>query len=98
MFVAADSADTGKSRLWKPSRGPGRWARVPHYSVIPLKLRSEKAKLWMPTKLLISADRLYVGGTMFKTRMDIKRQSKFHGNLMSRRIFKNWDTFFFFFF
>lgn len=59
MFVAADSSDTGKSRLWKHSRGPERWARVLHYSMIPLKLRNEKEKLWMlvpPSKLLISAD------------------------------------------
>lgn len=59
MFVSADSADTGKSRLWKHSGGPGQWARILHYSVIPLKLRNEKAKLGMlafPSKLLISAD------------------------------------------
>lgn len=60
MFVAADSADTGKNRLWEPSRGPGRRARNLHSSVIPLKLRKEKGKLEMlvsPPKLLISADR-----------------------------------------
>lgn len=42
MFVAADSADTCKSGLWKHSRGPRQWARVLHYSVIPPKLRTEK--------------------------------------------------------
>lgn len=60
MFVAADSADTGKSRLWEHSRGPGRWACALHHLVIPLKLRNEKAKLRMlvpPSKLLIPADR-----------------------------------------
>lgn len=58
MFVAADSADTGKSRLWKPSGGPGRWVHILHSSVIPLKLRSEKGKLRMlvpPSKPLVSA-------------------------------------------
>lgn len=73
MFVAADSADTSKSRLWKPSRGPGRRVRILHSSVILLKLGNKKWKLWMlvpPSKLLVSADRwqrpnwIYVGGCL----------------------------------
>lgn len=75
MFVAADSADTGKSRLWKPSRGPGWRVRILHSSVIPLKLGNKKGKLRMlvpPSKLLVSADRwqqpnwIYVGGGCLK--------------------------------